>query len=123
MKRFYRLATPIQRANGHGIVLDGKPVKTPGKRDLIVPSEALATAIAAEWNTQGAEVRPATMPLTRLATTTVDRVATQREAVIGQTANYADDRPRLLSGGSSAGAGRPPTGGLATADRLGGAAL
>lgn len=89
MKRFYRLAAPVQRASGHGIVLDGKPVKTPGKRDLIVPSEALAAAIAAEWNTQRAEVRPATMPLTRLATTTVDRVATQREAIIEQIANYA----------------------------------
>jgi chaperone required for assembly of F1-ATPase len=89
MKRFYRLAEPVQQASGHGITLDGKPVKTPGKRDLIAPNRALAAAIAEEWNTQRAEVLPATMPLTRLATTTLDRVATQREAIIGQTANYA----------------------------------
>jgi chaperone required for assembly of F1-ATPase len=89
MKRFYRKAEPVQRASGHGITLDGKPIKTPGKRDLVVPKEALAAAIAEEWNAQQGEVRSATMPLTRLATTTVDRVATQRDAIIRQTANYA----------------------------------
>jgi chaperone required for assembly of F1-ATPase len=89
VKRFYREAEPVQRAAGHGIVLDGKPIKTPGKRDLAVPNEALAAAIAEEWNAQEGEVRTETMPLTRLATTTVDRVATQRDAIVGQTANYA----------------------------------
>jgi chaperone required for assembly of F1-ATPase len=89
MKRFYQKAEPVQRGGGHGIALDGKPIKTPGKRDLIVPNGALAAAIAEEWNSQPTEVRTTTMPLTRLATTTVDRVATQRDAIIRQTANYA----------------------------------
>jgi chaperone required for assembly of F1-ATPase len=89
MKRFYRKAEPVQREFNHGITLDGKPIKTPGKRDLVVPNQALAVAIAEEWNAQEGEVRAAMMPLTRLATTTVDRVATQRDAIIGQTANYA----------------------------------
>src|SRR5271165_3447601 len=89
MKRFYRKAESVQRAGGHSITLDGKPIRTPGKRDLIVPNGALAAAIAEEWNAQQGEVRAATMPLTRVATTTVDRVATQRDAVIRQTANYA----------------------------------
>jgi chaperone required for assembly of F1-ATPase len=89
VRRFYRKAEPVQRADGHGITLDGEPIKTPGKRDLIVPTEALAAAIAEEWNAQEGEVRTATIPLTRLATTTVDRVATQRDAVVRQTANYA----------------------------------
>lgn len=89
MKRFYKKAEPVQRAAGHGITLDGKPIKTPGKRDLIVPNAALASAIAEEWNIQQAEVRTATMPLTRLATTAVDRVATQRDPIIRQTAAYA----------------------------------
>ena len=89
MKRFYKKAEPVQRTAGHGITLDGKPIKTPGKRDLIVPNAALASAIAEEWNIQQAEVRTATMPLTRLATTTVDRVATQRDPIIRQTAAYA----------------------------------
>jgi chaperone required for assembly of F1-ATPase len=89
MKRFYQKAEAATRAGGHAIMLDGKPIKTPGKRDLLVPSGALAAAIAEEWNAQETEVRAAAMPLTRLATTTVDRVATQRDAIIRQTANYA----------------------------------
>ena len=123
MKRFYRNAEPVQRASGHGIALDGKPVKHAGKRDLIVPNEALATAIAEEWNTQEAEVRPATMPLTRLAD---DDRRSGRDATRERSSadrQLCRDRPRLLSGGAPAGAGRPPAGGLATADRLGGAAL
>ena len=89
MKRFYQRAEPVQRTGGHGITLDGRPIKTPGRRDLVVPTEALARGIAEEWNAQQAEVRTATMPLTRLATTAVDRVATHRDAIVGQTANYA----------------------------------
>lgn len=89
MKRFYRKAEPVWREDGHSIALDGRAVKTPGKRDLVVPTKALAAAIAGEWNAQRGRVRPAAMPLTRLATTAVDRVATQREAVVQQTAKYA----------------------------------
>jgi chaperone required for assembly of F1-ATPase len=89
IKRFYQKAEPAKRAGGYAITLDGKPIKTPGKRDLLVPSEALAAGIAEEWNAQATEVRAAKMPLTRFATTTVDRVATQRDAIIRQTANYA----------------------------------
>jgi chaperone required for assembly of F1-ATPase len=89
MKRFYQKAEPAKRAGGYAIILDGKPIKTPGRRDLLVPSEALAAAIAEEWNAQATDVRAAKMPLTRFATTTVDRVATQRDAIIRQTADYA----------------------------------
>ena len=90
MKRFYKQAEPLESASGHGVALDRRPVKTPGKRELIVPNRVLAAAIADEWNGQEGEIRPVTMPLTRLATTAIDRVATQREATIQQTANYAD---------------------------------
>ena len=89
MKRFYRKAEAAKRVGGYAVTLDGKPIQTPGKRDLLAPGGALAAAIAEEWNAQETEVRAATMPLTRLATTTVDRVATQRDAIIRQTANYA----------------------------------
>jgi chaperone required for assembly of F1-ATPase len=89
MKRFYRKAEAAERAGCYAVTLDGKPIKTPGKRDLLAPSGALAAAIAEEWNAQETEVRTATMPLTRLAATTLDRVATQRDAIIRQTANYA----------------------------------
>lgn len=89
MKRLYKRAEPVETGRGHGVSLDGKLLKTPGKRDLMLPSGALAEAISDEWNAQGAEVRPAMMPLTRLATTAIDRVAPHREAIIRQIANYA----------------------------------
>jgi chaperone required for assembly of F1-ATPase len=89
LKRLYKKAEPVHRESTYGIALDGRLVKTPGKRDLTVPTGALAAAIAEEWNAQEGEVRPATLPLTRLATTALDRVATQRKTVVQQTANYA----------------------------------
>jgi chaperone required for assembly of F1-ATPase len=90
MKRFFEKAAAVERGGGgHGVALDGRPIKTPGKRDLIVPTGALAAAIAAEWNAQQDELRPVTMPLTRLAAMALDRVATQREAIVQQTIGYA----------------------------------
>jgi chaperone required for assembly of F1-ATPase len=89
MKRSYEKAEPFKSADGHGVGLDGRAIKTPGKRELIVPNWALAAAIAEEWNAQGEEIRPKGMALTRLASTAIDQVATQRQAIIEQTANYA----------------------------------
>jgi chaperone required for assembly of F1-ATPase len=89
MKRFYNQVAAIELASGHGIALDNRPIKTLGNREMIVPSGALAAAIAEEWDAQEREVRPPRMPLTRLAATTLDRVATQRQAIVQQTAGYA----------------------------------
>jgi chaperone required for assembly of F1-ATPase len=89
MKRFYRKAEVVSAVSGYGIALDGKLIKTAGKRDLIVPTAALAAAVAAEWDAQQEEVRPATMPLTGLAVRAIDRVASERQAVVQQVANYA----------------------------------
>jgi chaperone required for assembly of F1-ATPase len=89
MKRIYRKAEAVPAGSGYAVALDGKLVKTPGTQDLIVPSRALAMAIAEEWNAQYEEVRPATMPLTRLAATAIDRVSKNREAIAQQTAHYA----------------------------------
>jgi chaperone required for assembly of F1-ATPase len=89
MKRFYKKAETIRAAGGYGITLDGRLVKTAGKHDLIVPSLALATAMAAEWDAQHGEIRRERMPLTRLAGTTIDRNPTQRKAIVRQVAHYA----------------------------------
>jgi chaperone required for assembly of F1-ATPase len=89
MKRFYRQAAAVPAASGFGLTLDARPVKTPGKREFVVPAMALAAAIAVEWAGQETELRPATMPLTRLANITIDRDPPGREAVVRQTANYA----------------------------------
>jgi chaperone required for assembly of F1-ATPase len=74
---------------GWGLALDGRPMRTPGKNPLVLPSEALAAAVAAEWEAQQQEIKPATMPLFRLAATAIDRTATQRDLVVKEVANYA----------------------------------
>jgi chaperone required for assembly of F1-ATPase len=89
VKRFHRHAAPFATTAGFGVALDGRPVKTPAKRDLVVPCLALASAIAAEWNAQDAELRPSAMPLTRLASITIDRDRKDREAIVKATAGYA----------------------------------
>ena len=89
MKRLYKKAEAVPAANGHGIALDGRLVKTPGKHDLIVPSLPLATAIAAEWRAQQDEIRREAMPLTRLGGAAIDRGDARRDAVVRQVAHYA----------------------------------
>jgi chaperone required for assembly of F1-ATPase len=89
MKRLYKKAEVVSAAGGHGVTLDGRLVKTLGKRDVLVPSLALAAAVAAEWDAQQGEIRRETMPLTRLAGATIDRDAAQREAIVQQVAHYA----------------------------------
>jgi len=88
MKRLYQRAAAIPAAGGHGVVLDGRLVKTPARRDLVVPSAALAAAVAAEWDAQQGEIRRETMPLTHLAGAALDGSA-QREAIVRQVAHYA----------------------------------
>jgi chaperone required for assembly of F1-ATPase len=99
MKRVYKEVTtrPVDEGlqptglsrGGWGLALDGRPMGTPGKNALVLPTEALALAIAAEWDAQREEIRPATMPLFRLAATAIDRTVPQRDLVVSETANYA----------------------------------
>jgi chaperone required for assembly of F1-ATPase len=73
---------------GFGVALDDKPLSTPLRQPVAVPSRALAEAIAAEWQAQGEEVRPNTMPLTQLAVTVLDRVADRRQEVTDELTAY-----------------------------------
>src|SRR6266851_4282297 len=89
MKRVYTAVETRPVDDGWGVALDGRPMRTPAKNELILPSEALAAAIAAEWDAQQEEIHPATMPLTRLAATAIDRTPAQRDLIVAETANYA----------------------------------
>jgi chaperone required for assembly of F1-ATPase len=91
MKRFYKTAevAPAPQASGYVIRLDGKQLATPGKAALVLPTPALAEAIAEEWASQGEELKPAAMPLMRLAATATDRVAAARSEVIEELMRYA----------------------------------
>jgi len=89
MKRFYKAAEVAAASDGFGIRLDGKPLSTPAKAELIVPTRALAEAIAAEWRAQGAEIKLDTLALTRVASTALDLVTPRRAEVGAEVARYA----------------------------------
>jgi chaperone required for assembly of F1-ATPase len=89
MRRVYKCVAARPVEGGWGVFLDGRPLRTPAKRELTVPSEGLAEAIAAEWDAQETDIRPHTMPMTRLAATALDRTAAARDEIVAEIANYA----------------------------------
>jgi len=87
-KRFWKVAEPVQRDQGWAVDLDGRPVKTPGKTPLIVPTRPMAEAIAAEWDAQVELVDPRTMPVTRGANSAIDKVSVMHHEVVEELAGY-----------------------------------
>jgi chaperone required for assembly of F1-ATPase len=87
-KRFWTAAAVAPRDAGFGVVLDGRPLRTPAKHELLVPTRALAQAIADEWEAQVEVLVPATMPMTRMSNTAIDRVAGQHAEVAAYVAGY-----------------------------------
>jgi chaperone required for assembly of F1-ATPase len=88
-KRFYKTVTVAEGDGGFAILLDGRPVRTPKKLPLAVPTRGLADAIAAEWAAQGAHIDPVTMPLSKLAITTLDGVAGHLAEVAADIVKFA----------------------------------
>lgn len=89
MKRFYKEATIVDAEEGFAIQLDDRPVRTPARALLALPTRALAQAVAAEWQAQGETVDPASMPMTGLANAAIDHVATNRADFAAGVARYA----------------------------------
>ncbi|MFO1127055.1 MAG: ATP12 family protein [Rhodospirillales bacterium] len=87
-RRFYRRVTVAAGDGGFAISLDDRPAKTPAKARLIVPTAALAAAIAEEWAAQSESIDARSMPLTQLAATALDRIPGHREAVVDSIAAY-----------------------------------
>jgi chaperone required for assembly of F1-ATPase len=104
VKRFWTEVSVGQEGGGWSIRLDGRPVRTPARAPLVVPSEALAQAIASEWHDVGQEIDPRAMPLTGLANAAIDRVAPDKQAFADGLARYAEadlacyraDNPKAL---------------------------
>lgn len=90
MKRFWKDAATVERGGGWGVELDGKPVRTPAREPLAVPTSALAEAIAAEWNGIEEKIDPRDMPLTGLANAAIDRIAPDKQAFAAGLARYAE---------------------------------
>ena len=87
-KRFYEHAESAACSSGYSISLDGRTVNTPLGETLIVPSAALAQEIAFEWQGQGDQIVPDTMPMMRLACTTIDKLRPNRSNIIVQMCDY-----------------------------------
>ncbi len=90
LKRFWTETTAVEQDGQFAVLLDGRPVKTPAKASLSVPTEHLAKAIAAEWDAQENAVNPNTMPFTRMANSAIDKVAIQHGDVAQMLADYGD---------------------------------
>jgi chaperone required for assembly of F1-ATPase len=108
-KRFYRemtvaqivlsgrtaAAAPGVRPSGsdpisaYRVLLDGRPLRTPAKAILELPTAALAEAIAAEWEAQGERIEPLGMPLTALANSALDGVIGREAEVAADIVKYA----------------------------------
>lgn len=85
-RRFYKTVSLSQDG---GVLLDRKPVKTPMKAVLVLASVDLARAVAEEWQAQGERIDPASMPLTRLANTAIDRVIPGRARIVAEMLEFA----------------------------------
>jgi chaperone required for assembly of F1-ATPase len=91
MKRFYKIVDVAPAPGGFAVLLDGRPVKTPARNALVLPTQELARAIAAEWHGQGEDVIATSMPLLRLTNTIIDGVASNREAVIDAILRFGEN--------------------------------
>jgi chaperone required for assembly of F1-ATPase len=88
MQRFYKdVSTGPSVGGGFAVLLDQRPVRTPGKALMSVPTQELADALAAEWAAQGETINASTMPLTAMVTTAIDR-AHQRAEITDEALKY-----------------------------------
>lgn len=90
MKRFYKAVSTAPVEGGFAIHLDGRPIRTPKRDHLTVPTAALADAIAAEWEAQGEDILPATMPLTGMANAAIDLIAPDPSSFAAPLAAYGE---------------------------------
>ncbi|MEM7570264.1 MAG: ATP12 family chaperone protein, partial [Pseudomonadota bacterium] len=90
MKRFFKDVTTTADAGGFSIALDGKSVRTPSGAALALPTQALADAVAREWDAAGETITPAQLPLTQLCNTAIDRTQADMAAVIEAISAYIE---------------------------------
>lgn len=88
-KRFYKDVTVTQVDDGFSVQLDGKPVRTPGKALLAVPTQPAAELLAAEFDAQQETINPVSMPVVRLVNTAIDGVATDLQAVLEDVMRFS----------------------------------
>jgi chaperone required for assembly of F1-ATPase len=88
-KRFYKTVEVAEKPGGFAVLLDNKPVRTPARNDLLLPTAKSAFIVAGEFDAQETEVNPAAMPATRIANTALDGVASEPQAVFEDILKFA----------------------------------
>ncbi|MEL7429567.1 MAG: ATP12 family protein [Pseudomonadota bacterium] len=88
-KRFYKVVSVAESDGIFSVQLDNKPVKTPGRNVLGLPTRAAADCVAAEWDAVVEQINPVHMPMTRLVNTALDGVAAEMQAVMEDIIRYA----------------------------------
>jgi chaperone required for assembly of F1-ATPase len=88
-KRFYKDVSTSEVEGGFHILLDGRILKTPGKKTLLVPTQNAADLIQSEWESQGEEIDPTSMPVTRLLNVAVEQTPDNRHTLIAEARKYA----------------------------------
>jgi len=87
VKRFWQEVTLDAE---RGVRLDGKPVRTPGRLPLVLPTDAMAAAVAEEWRAVTGEIDPRAMPLTGLANAAIERIPADPAVFAANLAAYAE---------------------------------
>jgi len=88
-KRFYKDVTTGVLEDGFGVMLDGRVLKTPGKKILVVAQKAHADLVAQEWDAQIDDIRPETMPVTRLINVAIEHTPDNRDRLVDEARRYA----------------------------------
>lgn len=85
MKRFW---TDVTVDADRVVRLDERPVRTPARVPLALPTGALAEAVAQEWRAVGETIDPRAMPLTGLANAAIDRIGPDPQPFAAAIARY-----------------------------------
>ncbi|MGR3292173.1 MAG: ATP12 family chaperone protein [Paracoccaceae bacterium] len=89
-KRIWETVSTRPCESGFEILLDDRPVRTPARSALLIPTISLAQKIAEEWDAQADIIDPISMPLTRTANSAIDKVAPQKIEVGKMLSAYGD---------------------------------
>jgi chaperone required for assembly of F1-ATPase len=90
MKRFYISVEASETPSGFEILLDGKSVKTPKRRTLLIPTQALAYAVRDEWRAQQETIDKRSMLLTTLCNIALDVIPDDHEIILNDLLSYAE---------------------------------
>lgn len=90
MRRFWKEVLLEQSTFGHAVRLDGRPVKTPKRNELALPTKKLADAVVAEWEAVEKAIDPARMPMTGFANAAIDHIGADRAGFVTAIAAYGE---------------------------------